>query len=137
MPQSVLVELVMVLVIAVLSASVGIYIWLSLSTEQEIAENSPSIPTPNLNQDLLIGLFENYLVSDPPDGFCLAGMSQTNTYGPLWLWRQERWHELRVTFKDHLWVVKASGIACDGVETWHVNDVTGHIAYQGSSTVSN
>ena len=137
MPQSVLVELVMVLVIAVLSASVGIYIWLSLSTEQEIAENSRSVPSPNLNQDLLIGLFENYLVSDPPDGFCLAGISQTNTYGPLWLWRQERWHELRVTFKDHLWVVKASGIACDGVETWHVNDVTGHIAYQGSSTVSN
>ena len=137
MPQSVLVELVMVLVIAVLSASVGIYIWLSLSTEQEIAENSRSVPSPNLNQDLLIGLFENYLVADPPDGFCLAGMSQTNTYGPLWLWRQERWHELRVTFKDHLWVVKASGIACDGVETWHVNDVTGHIAYQGSSTVSN
>lgn len=137
MPQSVLVELVMVLVIAVLSASVGIYIWLSLSTEQEIAENSRSVPSPNLNQDLLIGLFENYLVSDPPDGFCLAGMSQTNTYGPLWLWRQERWHELRVTFKDHLWVVKASGIACDGVETWHVNDVTGHIAYQGSSTVGN
>ena len=137
MPQSVLVELVMVLVIAVLSASVGIYIWLSLSTEQEIAENSRSVPSPNLNQDLLIGLFENYLVSDPPDGFCLAGMSQTNTYGPLWLWRQERWHELSVTFKDHLWVVKASGIACDGVETWHVNDVTGHIAYQGSSTVSN
>ena len=137
MPQSVLVELVMVLVIAVLSASVGIYIWLSLSTEQEIAENSRSVPSPNLNQDLLIGLFENYLVSDPPDGFCLAGMSQTNTYGPLWLWRQERWHELRVTFKDHLWVVKASGIACDGVETWHVNDVTGYIAYQGSSTVSN
>ncbi|MAZ59699.1 MAG: hypothetical protein CL753_04500 [Chloroflexi bacterium] len=137
MPQSGLVELVMVLVIAVLSASVGIYIWLSLSTEQEIAENSRSVPSPNLNQDLLIGLFENYLVSDPPDGFCLAGMSQTNTYGPLWLWRQERWHELRVTFKDHLWVVKASGIACDGVETWHVNDVTGHIAYQGSSTVSN
>ena len=137
MPQSVLVELVMVLVIAVLSASVGIYIWLSLSTEQEIAENSRSVPSPNLNQDLLIGLFENYLVSDPPDGFCLAGMSQTNTYGPLWLWRQARWNELRVTFKDHLWVVKASGIACDGVETWHVNDVTGHIAYQGSSTVSN
>ena len=137
MPQSVLVELVMVLVIAVLSASVGIYIWLSLSTEQEIAENTRSVPSPNLNQDLLIGLFENYLVSDPPDGFCLAGMSQTNTYGPLWQWRQERWHELRVTFKDHLWVVKASGIACAGVETWHVNDVTGHIAYQGSSTVSN
>ena len=137
MPQSVLVELVMVLVIAVLSAGVGIYIWLSLSTEQEIAENSRSVPSPNLNQDLLIGLFENYFVSDPPDGFCLAGMSQTNAYGPLWLWRQERWHELRVTFKDHLWVVKASGIACDGVETWHVNDVTGHIAYQGSSTVSN
>ena len=137
MPKSVLVESVMVLVIAVLSLSVGMYIWLSLSNEEEIAENSRSVPTPNLNQDLLIGLFENYLVSDPPDGFCLAGMSQINAYGPLWLWRQERWHQLRVTFKDHLWVVKASGIACEGVETWHVNDVTGYIAYQGSSTVSN
>ena len=137
MPKSVLVESVMVLVIAVLSLSVGMYIWLSLSNEQEIAENSRSVSTPNLNQDLLIGLFENYLVSDPPDGFCLAGMSQINAYGPLWLWRQERWHQLRVTFKDHLWVVKASGIACEGVETWHVNDVTGHIDYQGSSTVSN
>ena len=137
MPKSVLVESVMVLVIAVLSLSVGMYIWLSLSNEQEIAENSRSVPTPNLNQDLLIGLFENYLVSDPPDGFCLAGMSQINAYGPLWLWRQERWHQLRVTLKDHLWVVKASGIACEGVETWHVDDVTGHIDYQGSSTVSN
>ena len=90
MPKSVLVESVMVLVIAVLSLSVGMYIWLSLSNEEEIAENSRSVPTPNLNQDLLIGLFENYLVSDPPDGFCLAGMSQINAYGPLWLWRQER-----------------------------------------------
>ena len=137
MPKLVLVESVMVLVIAVLSLSVGMYIWLSLSNEQEIAENSRSVPTPNLNQDLLIGLFEKYLVSDPPDGFCLAGMSQANAYGPLWLWRQERWHQLRVTFKDYLWVVKASGGACEGVETWHVNDVTGHIDYQGSSTMSN
>ena len=127
----------MVLVIAVVSVSAGIYIWVSLLNQPEIIDEPRSLRIPNLNQDLLIGLFENYLASDPPDGFCLAGMSQTNTYGPLWLWRQERWHELRVTFKDHLWVVKASGIACDGVETWHVNDVTGHIAYQGSSTVSN
>ena len=137
MSRSVLVELVMVLIIAVLSLSVGIYIWLSLSNGLETVENTRSVPTPNLTQDLLIGLFENYLVSDPTDGFCLAGMSQTNAYGPLWLWRQERWHELRVTFKDHLWIVQASGVACDGVETWHVNDVTGHIDYQGNSTVSN
>ena len=39
MPKSVLVESVMVLVIAVLSLSVGMYIWLSLSNEEEIAEN--------------------------------------------------------------------------------------------------
>ena len=127
----------MVVVIAVVSVSAGIYIWVSLLNQPEIIDEPRSLQIPNLNQDLLIGLFENYLASDPPDGFCLAGMSQTNTYGPLWLWRQERWHELRVTFKDHLWVVKASGIACEGVETWHVNDVTGHIDYQGSSTVSN
>ena len=127
----------MVVVIAVVSVSAGIYIWVSLLNQPEIIDEPRSLQIPNLNQDLLIGLFENYLASDPPDGFCLAGMSQTNTYGPLWLWRQERWHELRVTFKDHLWVVKASGVSCDGVETWHVNDVTGHIAYQGSSTVSN
>ena len=135
MSLSVLIELLMVLVIAVVSVSAGIYIWVSLLNQPEIIDEPRSLQIPNLNQDLLIGLFENYLASDPPDGFCLAGLSGANDHGPLWLWRKERWRELSVKFKDERWVVKASGVACEGVETWQVNDVTGYIQYQGSSRI--
>ena len=139
------IALVMVLTVGAMAAGAGIYKWLESTDTQTNAQEVTEAPTPtpqhyqNLTRDAVDRLLGQYIdLPDSPGLGCLYRRISKRI--KLAFLDGPELSEMVLNSVDtfysrprDVWVVRATGGTCKGIESWLISDTDGAISYVGGT----